>query len=111
MKNKILLVLMALSLTSVAHAEMSCEPTGVSNWKTASVDHLQNAATWVWHVRAQGIFVVADLICDFRECVGFVNGIKAEGALEQDDRGNVVSVTIYGDRVLHTVKFHCTPQE
>ncbi len=107
MKKLISLLITIFAVSSAAHAKVqTCHPTGESNWREASIEMLQNGASALEHIRASGIFLVADMLCSVDTCVGFVNGIKAEGTSERNS-GGIDKFVIHGEGVLPTTEFIC----
>ncbi len=78
------LVSLYMVLASAINAqEIKCTPTEESKWTAAEIEPLKDGAqAFLYHVKAYGPYRVADLICNYDECFGFVNGIKATGTIE-----------------------------
>jgi hypothetical protein len=97
MKKTILILISLLISTSVFAKDYQCNASKSSRWQTASVGILVNGAQYLYHVRASGIYLAADLICDFTgKCVGFTGGVgEVKGQLQFTKRGplEVVGVT------------------
>lgn len=112
MKTKVALFssLMLLSSTVAFSQDSTCKPESNSRWKNATVSALPDATQeWLLHVRATGIYLAADLICNLGDCTGYINGAADSAQLKLDpkDSSKVESVTIAGDPGVPKVTFIC----
>lgn len=107
MKKFASLFVAVLAVSGAAQAQaQTCRPIGESNWKEARIDHLQNGAQVLTHIRATGIYLVADLFCSFDGCIGYINGIQGEGRIVRTD-GRIETLVIEGRGVLPPTAFFC----
>lgn len=83
MKIFLLGSLCMLFASAVNAQEIECKPSAESGWASAQIDRLQDGVqNFLYHVKANGSYRVADLICSVEECFGFVNGFRATGKIE-----------------------------
>lgn len=106
------LILAALTIFAVeAHAQ-KCVPESVDNskgWQVASVEDLPSALQYgIYQIKASGVHLVADLICNHEKCTGFLNGVMTSGTIDLDknDSSKVTGFSVVGPRSIVT-KFNC----
>jgi hypothetical protein len=112
---KALVLMTIFTLTAVfAQAEtVTCTPPKNSNWQNAEISELENGTQgYLLHVKAWGNYLVADLICNFEKCSGFINGNLTEGEIEYSSSGplKVISFTfenLVPDNFQVFTKFQC----
>ncbi|MES2767770.1 MAG: hypothetical protein V4596_01380 [Bdellovibrionota bacterium] len=96
MKINTLIMSLLISYSSISYANSAeCTPSEKSPWTSASVSLLKDGAQALYKVKVEGTFRVADFICSYQDCVGFLNGIKSDAALEFDHvNGKYVPVAL-----------------
>jgi len=115
--KQVFLLLITVLGAGLTHAQgVTCKPVLNQNrWKEANVEYLVNASQVLYHVRATGNFLTADLLCSVTSdtCVGFAGGVQEiKGQIQRSptDLLQVVGISFESmvpDRILPAAEFTC----
>ncbi len=70
-------------MSNVIAKDVTCKPTENSRWTEIKITNLKDGSrNFLKQVKGMGDYLGADLICHYKDCVGFINGNIARGSIE-----------------------------